>query len=542
MDWQDAAPLPTAHVWRWRLLAALLILANAVGHLAYLSVNCPLDLSPDEAHYWDWSRNLDWSYYSKGPLVAYLIRAGCEIAGPASIALIGNEMLAVRLPAVLCGSLFLVSLYVLTTQVYRREGLAASVVAVALTMPLVTAGSILMTIDSPYTCCWGWALVFGHHAVFHRSTWAWLGAGVAVGLGILAKYTMVLWPASLALFLLASPSHRHLLVRRGFWLMVGVAAFCSVPIVIWNINHDWLSIRHVMELAGASRMGADFQWLGPIRYLGVQFAILLGYWFVAWAIAMFVHRPGREPDPSVRYLWFMSAVVFLVFLAFSFKTGGGEANWPATAYISGLVLSAGWIVRQLQRPSQAYRRVAVGGLATICVLGFALTLGLRYSELLHPALSRCVDGDLRLRRVDPTCRLRGWRTLATEVDRFRDQLHAEGVEPVLAGAGWTLPGEVAFYCRKHPTVHSLGRALGDRHSQYDCWRPNPVSEASHFVGRTFILVGCGADAVSSMFDEVSEAITVTHSVNGESIARWNICIGRGFKGCPQALTARSSRF
>ena len=48
----------------------LLIAAAAVGHLAYLGSNCPLDLAPDEAHYWDWSRHLDWSYYSKGPLVA----------------------------------------------------------------------------------------------------------------------------------------------------------------------------------------------------------------------------------------------------------------------------------------------------------------------------------------------------------------------------------------------------------------------------------------------------------------------------------------
>src|SRR5438034_9753299 len=122
-----------AGVWRWRALAALLIVGAAVLHVVYLATNCPLDLAPDEAHYWDWSRHLDWSYYSKGPLVAYLIRAGCELAGAWSQRLTANEMLAVRLPAVLCGSLLLVSLYVLTTQVFRREALALGVVALALT-------------------------------------------------------------------------------------------------------------------------------------------------------------------------------------------------------------------------------------------------------------------------------------------------------------------------------------------------------------------------------------------------------------------------
>ena len=38
-----------------------------LGHLHYLTHDCPVDLSGDEAHYWDWSRQLDLSYYSKGP-------------------------------------------------------------------------------------------------------------------------------------------------------------------------------------------------------------------------------------------------------------------------------------------------------------------------------------------------------------------------------------------------------------------------------------------------------------------------------------------
>src|SRR5262249_11822277 len=151
-------------------------------HVVYLAHDCPLDLAPDEAHYWDWSRHLDWSYYSKGPLVAYLIRIGCELGGPLSQRLTASDMLAVRLPAVVCGALLLVSLYVLAALVYRREALAAAVVAVALTLPPVAAGASLMTIDTPYTCCWGWALVLGHQAVFRGFRWAWLLAGLVVGL------------------------------------------------------------------------------------------------------------------------------------------------------------------------------------------------------------------------------------------------------------------------------------------------------------------------------------------------------------------------
>jgi hypothetical protein len=522
--------------WHWRLLAALLILGSASWHITYLIRDCPLDLSPDEAHYWDWSRRLDWSYYSKGPLVAYLIRAGCELAGPLSQRLIGSEMLAVRLPAIICGSLLLLGLYVLTTQVYRREGLAVVVVTAALTFPIVSAGSLLMTIDAPFTCCWCWALVLGRVAVIRNSIWAWLGTGLLVGLGILAKYTMVLWIPSMALFLLTTRKYRPLLGRRGFWLMLGVTALVCLPIVIWNVRNDWVAVKHVLRLAGASPGDSQLHWFGPIHYLATQFGLFLGYWFVAWAVAMIAHRPWREPNPELRYLWWLSAPVFAVFLMFSLKTGGGEPNWPVVAYLSGMVLAAGWLARQVQAREAWYRRLAIGGLASACALGLGMTLLLHYSAWAYPVLARFSTGDLRVRKLDPTCRLRGWRTLASEVDRRRAEVRANGIEPLIAGSGWSLPGELAFYCHENPPVYSFGRAFGDRCSQYDLW-PNPLGGSPEFIGRTFIVVGHAGPVLRALFEEVDTPTEVTYRVADEPVARWSVSVCRGFKGCPQALTA-----
>ena len=75
---------------------------------------------------------------------------------------------------------------------------------------------------------------------------------------------------------------------------------------------------------------------------------------------MFVHRPTVERDPDLRYLWWLSAPMFGVFLAFSVKTGGGEVNWPVTAYLSGLVLTAAWLMRRFQSPRTWYRRTELG--------------------------------------------------------------------------------------------------------------------------------------------------------------------------------------
>ena len=525
--------------WACRLLAAVLILGAAALHFAYLAHNCPLDLSPDEAHYWDWSRHLDWSYYSKGPLVAYLIRGGCEVAGPWSVRHTGNLMFAVRLPAVVCGALLLVALYVLTVQATGRDRLALGVVGAALTLPLIAAGASLMTIDAPYTCCWAWALVCAHRAVFRGSAWAWPVAGVLVGAGVLAKYTMGVFVPSLGLFLIFTPAYRRLLVRPGFWVMAAVAALCCLPILVWNAQHNWVTVRHVLGLSGFAEPKGEshVRWAGPLYYAAGQFALLLGYWFFAWLLAMAAHNPLAECDDNLRYLWWLSAPMFLAFGAFSFKTGGGELNWPVTAYISGLVLAAVWLARQLDSPVTWYRRLGQVNLALACAAGLFLVLFMHESAWAYPALRKLVgplteSNPAPLRRVDPTCRLRGWRTLAAEVDALRDELRREGVEPVLAGCTWNVPGELGVYCDGHPQAYCVGWAVGDRHSQYDLW-PNPFDNADEFKGRTFILVGGLSPTIYDAFDKVELGRVVRHYENGELTATWSVSVCRGFRGFPR---------
>lgn len=518
----------SASPWRWRLLAATVVLCFAALNLAWL-LDCPLDLAPDEAHYWDWSRHLDWSYYSKGPLVAWLIRAGGWLVGPQ------HPVLAVRLPALVCGCLLLVGLYILTVQVFRDERLACLVVAVGPTMPALTALSSLMTIDAPYLCCWTWALVVGHRAVFRGELRAWLLTGLLVAVGILAKYNMVLWLPSLGLFLLTSPEQRGLLRRPGFWLMSVVAALGAVPILVWNLQHDWITFKHVNTLAGLRGDAPRLHWQGPLIYLGAQFGLLLGFWFAVWLAAMIAHRPGRPVEAGRRYLWWLSAPMFLVFLAFSPKTNGGEVNWPAAAYLSGLVLAAGWLWELRPTLSVMQRRWLTAWGAGTAALGLSLGLLLHGTDRAYPVLGRLADHvwpeqPLALRRLDPTCRLRGWQTLAGEVDRLRAQLRAEGHDPVLAADGWNIPGELGFYCAGQPTVYCLAPVAGGRGSQYDLWRPHPLADPTAFRGRTFIVVGCLPPAAQAAFEQVGTPQHCIHRVQGRGVASWYLTVYRGFRG------------
>ncbi len=431
----------------------------------------------------------------------------------------------------------------LTVQVFGRPRLALAVVAAALTMPAVLAGSTLMTIDAPYTCLWGWALVFAYRAV-RQGGWAWEATGLCVGLGILAKYTMVVFLPSLGLFLLLDARHRRLLFSGGLWSMVGITLLCCVPILAWNGRHDWVSLQHVKRLAGLAGEGpGELRWLGPLAYLGTQAGLGLLFWFAAWLAAMLAWNPLRVRDTGVRFLWWLSAPMFLLFLGFSLKTGGGEPNWPATAYLSGGVLAAGWLAAGLESAQAPARRLLAGGAGLAWLAGLALCVVLHRGEWAHPALETLAgpptaEQPYPLRRLDPTCRLRGWRTLAARVDELRRQLAAQGEEPVLAAGNWGLPGELGAYCAGHPEVHSIGLLQGDRHSQYDYWG-GPLHDPEPFLGRTFILVGCSAATVRGSFDRIDPPVFVEHREDGRALAGWVVLVCRGFRGFP-ALPSSST--
>src|SRR5437763_9841190 len=126
---------------RCRLILAGVLLLGFVSHLLYLTHDCPIDLSGDEAQYWDWSRHLDLSYYSKGPLIAYIIRASCG--------LFGDNMPAIRLPALLLGVGTSLVTYALTRRLFGSERLALGAVLLNHLLPMFIARSLLMPIDSP---------------------------------------------------------------------------------------------------------------------------------------------------------------------------------------------------------------------------------------------------------------------------------------------------------------------------------------------------------------------------------------------------------
>src|SRR5262249_15081817 len=221
-----------------------------------------LDLSPDEAHYWEWSRRLDLSYYSKGPLIAYLI-AGLTL-------MFGTSTLAIRLGAVGLSLLGAWALYRLGRDLYGRpEPGALAVVGLQLT-PLGWAGSLITTIDPPFIVLWTLRLWAAHRALTRGGAGAWVLVGLAIGVGSLAKYAMLFVLPGLLLYLWLAPERRSSL-RASSLLLAGLAALGALtPVLVWNARVGWVTARHVARQG----RGSGFPPLSLAGFIGFQLLVL----------------------------------------------------------------------------------------------------------------------------------------------------------------------------------------------------------------------------------------------------------------------------
>ncbi len=298
-----------------------------------------LRLTPDESYYWLWSRFLDWSYFDHPPLTAWLIRG--------STALLGPTPLAVRLPAQVCLGLALVLVAAAGRDLAGRTqaGLAAALILSATL--LFGAGGFLMTPDAPLILGWALALfAWGRLAATGRARW-WPLIGAAVGLGFLGKYSILFLPAALGLWCLVSPAGRRWLRSPWPYLAGLIALVAALPVVAWNVRHDWISLAwqagHGLGGRGGLSPGKLGQYLGG--QAGVITPVLFGTMVLAAGVLFF--RGWRQRRDGWLILG-LAALVPLLFFALTALFGQQtQANWPAPAYLAaalavGALLAGRW--------------------------------------------------------------------------------------------------------------------------------------------------------------------------------------------------------
>jgi 4-amino-4-deoxy-L-arabinose transferase-like glycosyltransferase len=533
---------------RCRLILLAVLLLDVVGHANYLRYDCPIDLSGDEAQYWDWSRNLDWSYYSKGPLVAYIIRASCAV--------FGDTMPGVRYPAIAFGVGTSLVTYFLTRKLFGSERLALGAVLLNHVVPMFVAGSVLMTIDPPMFFCWALATYFAAAAVFDGKRAAWIGVGLAIGVGFLAKYAALLWFVGLFGFFISDAQSRPRLRRPGIYLALVIALLLTFPVIYWNHAHGWVTARHVAKQTGAS--GGAFSRGNLLEMVGSQVAVIGPVLAVLMGVAInhaIRKRPirtvappqqpqqqqnGEEPkvawleDPYRRKLRFL-AWIGLSFWGLTLITSlfaKVQVNWPAPAYFTLMILTAYYLGTRL-RNKDLWRPWRMWFYGTVA-LGL-LTIPIAHdSSRLFPLVqttNKLLGTKLNPASVDLLMRLRGWRLLGDHVTR---QLRTLGPKSFVLCDDYMQTAETAFYVAGQPKTFYAGSWYTDakRHTQYDMW-PDRRLDNPQLLGRNAVYVGKGGaippDIVKA-FEKIEQLPEVPVTVRGVTVKTFKTWRCTGFKG------------
>src|SRR5215831_17723474 len=267
MDLTSAVPRPaaakntTVRGMRPVHVALLCVITVTIFRFWYLRF---VDLVPDEAYYWVWSKHFALSYRDKGPLVAWTIALGTH--------LFGDTVFGVRFFAVMLSAGTAFQLFRLAERLYD-DRIALWCVGVAAIVPMFAVGSILMTIDPLSVFFWAWGVNLSWSAFETARMRYWVLLGLVIGLGFLAKFINVVQLVGVALFLCWSRPHRHFLFSMQSLATLCAFGVTSLPVFWWNLETGWLHVQALQERSGIQHSFG----IHPsqfLQYLGGIFAVV----------------------------------------------------------------------------------------------------------------------------------------------------------------------------------------------------------------------------------------------------------------------------
>lgn len=515
---------------RWDHFVLGAITYSILLRLAYLGVP---ELLFEEAYYWNYAKHLDIGYLDHPLMVAWTIKP--------FISLMGNIEFAVRSGAFLFWFVTAYFSYRLAREIFDKAIAWRSVLLVAL-LPAYFSFGFFISPDAPLTAFWSMATYFAYRIIIKDEGKAWLGLGVALGLGMISKYTIALLGAAIVLYVVADRRSRKWLARPQPYVALLVALLLCSPVLIWNMQHEWASFAFQSQGRLVSKsvfslprfiLNALFL-LTPIGVLAV-IAVLLRHRQVLSAGMNNSRQDEQTLRQSYRLLAWLTLFPVLVFASLSlFKAS--KLNWSGPAWLPLMPFMALLVADKLPSGSgkllqwcqRAWLKTAI-----ICLLFYGAAF-----HYLGPGLPGM--------RYPSNVHLIGWQDFGREIETIVTQLERETGEQILVvGLDRNrIASGLAFY-RSYGRTSTDQNLIRDPASDtasehlfsavglmYEMWFP-----VGQQTGKTMLLVAENASALEreTIRSRVSE-LGAIHSIaihkNGRPAGQYFYRLVRGYRNNP----------
>ncbi len=434
---------------RWHLAAIGIFAYVLIMRILYMG---HVDLIPDEMYYWVYAQHLALSYLDHPPLIAWLIAAGTSM--------FGDTIFGVRaslIPLTLIGAWYFYRYG--ATMGGRTVGLMCLLAFAVL--PFFAIAGIVMTPDAPMIAAWAAALYFFKRGLIDDDPRAFYGLGVAMGLGLLAKYSIALLAPAALLFMLTDARSRKWFFRPEPYLAVVIATVIFLPVLIWNWQNEWASF-----LFQSTRRLLENSKFTSYRVAIYAILLLSPVVAVAGVYVMTRVRKALTPDQRKRRFMLMLSLVPLgVFIAYGMFTDV-RFHWSLPAWIALLPMIMTALVYHVWLGHEQFSRFHRGLMAlwapSVLVLVILYGLLLHYITLGLPGMR---TGDLDSGYL-------GWKEATAVVEEIRLNVAAEtGREPIVAATRkWDIPAALAFHDPRGRFDHLTARNLiGMRGSMWEFW-------------------------------------------------------------------------
>lgn len=363
-------------------IVAALTLVRLVG--LHLSV---VDLFFDESQYWAWAQAPAFGYFSKPPLLAWIIAAAQAACGASEA--------CIRAPAPLLHAATALVIYALARRLFDSRTAFWSGLAYLLAPGIVFSARIIST-DVPLLFCWAVALL-AFVELRRAPRWSWaVVLGAALGFGMLAKYAMIYFLACAALAAMLDAPSRRLWRTWQPWVALAIAAAVMAPNLAWNAANGFVTLKHTGDNARGT--GLTFSVVHVAEFLASQFAVM-GVVTFGMFLVMLV-RPRRYlRDGDARMLMSFALPPVAIIAATAFLTRA-NANWAAPAVVAMTVLGTAALVAENRR----------AWLTATVVIGLAVQAALLAGDRFADRVS--IPG---IRNGEVYARTMGWRHLGDDV-------------------------------------------------------------------------------------------------------------------------------
>ncbi len=495
------------------------VLGLLVLRLIYLPFFCSaFDLASDESYYWEWGRRPDWGYFSKPPMIGWLMGA---------VGLITNHAeWGIRLASLVCGTVSLGLLYALAKRMFDQQTAVLTVFLASFT-PANIALNLFFTIDAPLVLCWTGALLAFWLAIEKPEKAShWILLTVALGMGNLSKQMMLVFPLLMCILVWWSRQARPIMRRPGFWISMGVSLLFVLPVLWWNEQHDWITFQHTGHhfdtKADASLLDRVVVFLSfPL----LQMALLTP---LIWIFLMIIGFGGlwkwRKLELRSQFLVMFSAPVLVVFSLLALRQNINP-NWPAVFYLSGSVLLGAalqgtWIPAW---PLIHWQR----WLKPTTIMVFVLTAVVYAAPLMMGVFG--LSGHSRL---DPLARVRGWREVGETAGRFLSQAPAPEKTFFLVMGHRENASQISFYTPQHPPVYRW-QENDLISSQYELW---PQANEERMGGDALIFLPEGksvAKSIHSSFETFEKTGEIDIPLGNGKSRSYKVYLGRNLISWPK---------